>query len=517
MAASAAVKAQHNSEVKTQFCTKEGCYKSLKFSDYSRPARLANNASNNIPVKLSFVTLKGVPEGDCEDKIAFNVGRDMYFYNFRGTKKAPDLNEPIDRRTYKGPQPTCHDINMITRTPTSIELIIGFTAGQIQLVDPLKRECRKCFNDERLIEKGAVTCVKWVPGSESKFLVSYNNPNIYMYDKNLPSIDIEPQLQMIKKGSGYVVNIMKNRPECNPLCRWSVGQGGINEICFSPDCKHLAVVSQDGYLRVFDFEKQELISSMRSYFGGVLCVCWSPDGRYIVTGGEDDLITVWSCHEQQVIARGEGHRSWVNVVSFDAYTTQVKDQMSLNSDDEDYPKNSCNHINNVRKNETIVSYRVGSVGDDTQLLLWDISEDILKPERIRTRSNRGSTLATIQPVLSYSSQTMKVGSHTKNFKNPIVDSQTTNKYTTYKRHNSQPEPPKLTIDRDDLILGSKICPRMNECKKIEPLLAKKIAYDRLSALVFREDCIVTGTYDGYVHVWARPNGADALDVGTLIQ
>ena len=62
--------------------------------------------------------------------------------------QAPDLNHPIDRRTYKGPTPTCHDINMMTRTPTSIDLLIGFTAGQIQLMDPLQHECRKCFNDE---------------------------------------------------------------------------------------------------------------------------------------------------------------------------------------------------------------------------------------------------------------------------------------------------------------------------------------------------------------------------------
>jgi len=39
----------------------------------------------------------------------------------------------------------------------------------------------------------------------------------------------------------------------------------------------------------------------------------------------------------------------------------------------------------------IVSYRVGSVGDDTQLLLWDIDEDILKPQRVRTRSTRAPT------------------------------------------------------------------------------------------------------------------------------
>ena len=87
MAAAAAGKTHHGNEVKTQFCTKEGCYRALKLSDYSRPVRLANNAPNNIPVRLSFVTIKGGNDGDCEEKIAFNVGRDMFFTTLEGIKR----------------------------------------------------------------------------------------------------------------------------------------------------------------------------------------------------------------------------------------------------------------------------------------------------------------------------------------------------------------------------------------------------------------------------------------------
>ena len=36
----------------------------------------------------------------------------------------------------------------MTRSAESIDLLIGFTAGQIQLMDPVQHECRKCFNDE---------------------------------------------------------------------------------------------------------------------------------------------------------------------------------------------------------------------------------------------------------------------------------------------------------------------------------------------------------------------------------
>lgn len=56
------------------------------------------------------------------------------------------------------------------------------------------------------------------------------------------------------------------------MARWSVGNGSINEFAFSPDHVLLAIVSQDGFLRIFDYEKMELVAYMKSYFGGLLCV-----------------------------------------------------------------------------------------------------------------------------------------------------------------------------------------------------------------------------------------------------
>ena len=40
-----------------------------------------------------------------------------------------------------------------------------------------------------------------------------------------------------------------------------------------------------------------------------------------VLGGEDDLVTVYSFHERRVVVRGQGHKSWVSVVSMAAIGT----------------------------------------------------------------------------------------------------------------------------------------------------------------------------------------------------
>ena len=59
-------------------------------------------------------------------------------------------------------------------------------------------------------------------------------------------------------------------------------------------------------------------------------------------------------------------------------------------------------------------------------------------------------------------------------------------------------------------LGCPQCPRINETPLIEPLVCKKIAHERLTALVFREDCLVTACQDGYVCTWARPGKVVSL-------
>lgn len=72
-------------ELKTQFMTREGVYKLMTLSEYSRPNRIGFNAQGNTPVKVSFVTVPD-PSGN-GDRICFNVGRELYVYVYKGVKK----------------------------------------------------------------------------------------------------------------------------------------------------------------------------------------------------------------------------------------------------------------------------------------------------------------------------------------------------------------------------------------------------------------------------------------------
>lgn len=89
--------------------------------------------------------------------------------NCSGPFGAADINNPLDKRLYKGTYPTCHDFNRERLSEKSCSLIIGFSAGQMQLLDPLAKEYQisRLYNEERLIEKTSVTWVQWLPGEES--------------------------------------------------------------------------------------------------------------------------------------------------------------------------------------------------------------------------------------------------------------------------------------------------------------------------------------------------------------
>lgn len=404
-------------EVKTHFVTREGIYRLLTLSEYSRPNRVGYQPQGPVPppVRVSLVT---VP--DHGDRICFTYSRELYVYVYKGVKKA-DLSKPLEKKIFKGPNPTCHAFNAASASLESLTLLIGFATGHVQLTDPIKKEVYRVFNEDRTIDKTRVTCLRWVPGSRTLFLCAHASGQLYVYNEELPSGPTPPSYQLFKSGDGFSVHTCKTKSTRNPLFRWLLGENpengvAINEIEFNPNGSQLAIVTQDGYLRVFQYDSMELLGVGRSYFGGLLCVAWSGDGRLIAAGGEDDLVTIWSLEQRRVVARAQGHHSWVSAVAFDWF---------LDAD-------TC--------------YRFGSVGQDTQLCLWELPEEAMTPSRPRIKR--------------------------------------------------KPDPLHL--------VGTPACPRLDECPILEPLICKKVAHERLTTLFFRQECIITACQEGCVYTWARP-------------
>ena len=236
----------------------------------------------------------------------------------------------------------------------------------------------------------------------------------------------------------------------NPMLKWTIGssqtdefpnksncsgENSVNEFAISPCGSFVAVVSQDGYLRVFYFAYNnenynsynvQLRCSMKSYFGGLLCVTWSSDGKYIATGGEDDMISIFSFLDMRVACRGRGHSSWINCIAFDPWTQlnnsnqvnkkdsnenlQTKNEESNSEDYHNQMKNliidksnkpfkvpsakkrtistlsDFNCANLAHNSNKSVYYRLASCGQDNQVCFWDLTEECL-----REKSNQNSS------------------------------------------------------------------------------------------------------------------------------
>ncbi|GMR59511.1 hypothetical protein PMAYCL1PPCAC_29706 [Pristionchus mayeri] len=592
-------------ELKSHFVTREGTYRLMTLAEYSRPNRVPMNQlqTGNVmccaPVRVSFLSVNNnrpesatspsraaptpslmngcLPEDDplreaeiIPDRICFNMGREIYVYLYRGTTAAADLSHPIDKRVYKGTFPTCHDFNAETATMTSCSLLIGFSAGQVQLIDPFQKEYQmsRLYNEERLIDKTAATCIRWVPGHPQHFLVSHSSGCMYLYHEDVTCAAVAPNYQLVKQGDKFSVWSCKSKTARNPVYKWQIGKSGaIHQFEFSPvDHNILATVGHDGYLRVFNYQSMELLCFMKSYFGGLLCLSWSPDGALIATGGEDDLLTVYSFSERRVVCRGLGHKSWISQVSFDAYSC-VFEEGSGGGDDEGGVKtrrgnsalvsSACTSISRLSSasgtltqagsgtpNGSIhnssangphsigVSYRLGSVGHDTQLCLWDVTDDVLK-QPLNSQRHRNSTLIAplgdLQISADCAASSISPGSvgTGKDSKRKKLQRRGLAAFAAVKlgggseRRNREAASSSSSGDgvdgtiggEESKLLGTRFCPRMGELPVIEPLICKKIAHERLTVLQFRKDCFVTACQEGFICTWARPGKGGSSMVG----
>lgn len=242
-------------------------------------------------------------------------------------------------------------VTCIKWLPNSINLfLVGYSSGNIYLYDASNLAqasvapvfTKLCQNESFSLHinnnSSSINISSTLPANTNNSSNTYQQ-KLFLSNSNQPAAPVakNPVLKLtigncsnlFSNGSAASnSNSQANTQNINEIFNNTNGSGNsVNEFAFSPCGTYLAIVSQDGYLRVFSFLYQnnqqmqiQLKCSMKSYFGGLLCVCWSSDGRYIATGGEDDLITVFSFADMRVTCRGRGHSSWINCVAFDPWT-----------------------------------------------------------------------------------------------------------------------------------------------------------------------------------------------------
>lgn len=295
---------------------------------------------------------KRLTERDPGGSFAFvNINRAFQWLDLSSPSKA----EPLTKILYTKAHMLCHDINQTTKHSTHLDVIMGSSASDIIWYEPVSQKYAR-INKNGAINSSPVARIRWLPNSENLFLAAHMDGSLIVYDKekeDAPFVSeeiVDEAISIEDEDSGTLVvtkSVNSINQKNNPVASWRLSHQPIHDLAFGPDNRHLAVVSEDGYLRIIDYLQERLTDLYESYYGGFTCVCWSPDGKYVLTGGQDDLVTIWSLAERQIIARCHGHDSWVTAVAFDPWRCDEK------------------------------TYRFGSVGDDCKLLLWDFSVGML--------------------------------------------------------------------------------------------------------------------------------------------
>ncbi|EYU34439.1 hypothetical protein ABFS82_10G098100 [Erythranthe guttata] len=402
----------------------------------TRIGSLGASSSNNVV---------GNPNFDGKGTyLVFNVGDAIFVSDLNSQDK-----DPIKSIHFSNSNPVCHAYDPDAKD--GHDLLIGLNSGDVysvslrqQLQDVGKKLVgAQHYNKDGSVNNSRCTCVAWIPNGDGSFVVAHADGNIYVYEKNKDGSG-DPSFPVIKDQAHFSVS--HARYSKNPVARWHICQGSINGIAFSADGAYIATVGRDGYLRVFDYKNEQLICGGKSYYGALLCCAWSMDGKYILTGGEDDLVQVWSMEDRKIVAWGEGHNSWVSGVAFDSYW------QASNSDG---------------VGESTV-YRFGSVGQDTQLLLWDLEMDeLVVPVR---RAPGGSP-------------TFSTGSQSSHWDSAC---------------------PVGTLQP---------APSMRDVPKLSPLVAHRVHTEPLSGLIFTQESLLTVCREGHVKIWTRPVSSESQSSG----
>ncbi|KAK4454036.1 WD40 repeat-like protein [Podospora aff. communis PSN243] len=442
--------------------------------DASKRRKPKNNMNKSNSSFISRVIIhdtlaKKLQERSPDGLFAFaNINRAFQWLDMSSPTKVEYLTKVLFTKAHC----LCHDVNRLTKSLSHIDVIMGFSTGEIIWWDPISQRYTR-LNKNGIINGTPVSEIRWIPGSEHLFMAAHMDGSLVVYDKEkedaIFSAEADggqpqqsPQSQHSPtngetNGTNGAVNhsshiqvtksVHSQNQKTNPVAVWKLSNHRINAFAFSPDHRHLAVVSEDGSLRIIDYLKEQLLDLFYSYYGGLTCVCWSPDGKYVLTGGQDDLLSIWCPSESALIARCQGHHSWVTSVAFDPWRCDDK------------------------------NYRFGSVGEDCRICLWDFSVGMLhrpKAASVRQRASVSSRFTSLQREATGTSRL---------------------------RSDSNLSAGEAETDG---VFPHPVSSRAST-PILPPVLSKTVDADPLCWLEFTQDAIITSCKSGHVRTWNRPS------------
>ena len=93
------------------------------------------------------------------------------------------------------------------------------------------------------------------------------------------------------------------------------GKGYVNQIQYSPDGTHLAVVSSIG-IWIYDTTTYQEVGFFAGHMGDVTCIAFSPDGKTLASGSVYNIVRLWDMETGRYKRTLKGHRDAIYSVAF---------------------------------------------------------------------------------------------------------------------------------------------------------------------------------------------------------
>lgn len=204
-----------------------------------------------------------------------NINRAFQWLDFASKAK----QDPLTKILFTKAHMLSHDVNDLTKSATHLDVVMGSSLGDILWYEPMQQKYAR-INKNGAINNSPVTHIKWIPGSENFFLAAHANGCLVVYDKekedapftpeepdvaaNLPAIDEKEEYEGTRPLFAVLKSVnSKNQRTHNPVACWNFSNQRINDFAFSPDHRHLAMVLEDGSLRIIDYLEEKYESHTR--------------------------------------------------------------------------------------------------------------------------------------------------------------------------------------------------------------------------------------------------------------
>ncbi|KAL6778015.1 hypothetical protein ACKKBG_A16595 [Auxenochlorella protothecoides x Auxenochlorella symbiontica] len=321
----------------------------------------------HLPDRKAPVAVFNLPRALFLCALSPGAGSDSRLVEVRGTGPGPATASP-----------TC--VAFTPEAQDGLDLLVGMASGEVLLLSLAgclaqpnggKPVPAAIYNEAGVDTPARAVSVQWIPGTNGgSFIATHADGAFHAYHRILG--------QSSDKWLLHRTNSEVEPLKMVPHRTMSALSRGCSVIAaMSPAGDAVALAGRDGRLAIHAYPTGACIGGFKSYYGGLTCVAWSADGYLVAAGGEDDLITVYSLVSKAVAAVCQGHSSWITGAAFDPWTASGTPP----------PSPEATPPSSPRLQRASASYRLASVGQDCQLLLWEVSAPAVRAAT-RTHSVR---------------------------------------------------------------------------------------------------------------------------------